>query len=168
MDRFFAHPLFLWMPLKLWQMVIRCPHEMCGGEMTASGIYQKTCQVIDVAGIYNMACEYLVCKCCKRKLPSWSFSIIFQLDVSHRYQFPGILTLRRACDMKVVGLLRQRGSGNSSSQIKNKLTEQHSEEWTMKTIQYLSQCQGFSLATTTGLIVQKTFENPPDLAPIPG
>ncbi|KAH3890652.1 hypothetical protein DPMN_014737 [Dreissena polymorpha] len=120
-DRYFARPLFLWMPCKIWRLKLVCPHAHCNKrELISAGIHQKVRQVVDVSGFYNMASEYLQCTDCDRKVISWSHDILSQLDVGHRVQFPCILTAMLACDMQVILLLRNRGLGNSSSQIQKK------------------------------------------------
>ncbi|XP_057189356.1 uncharacterized protein LOC130554003 [Triplophysa rosa] len=165
---YFGHPFFLWMPRKLWRVKLTCPHSDCvKEELTSTGLHQEIRQVIAVETSYFMASEYLSCRRCKRRVISWSFDIVSQLDVSHRLQFPCILTLKLACDMRVVRLLRQRGLGNSSSQIQKKLEEQHSETWLQKTIQYLTDCQSLCGAVTSGLVSPVSFQDPPAMLDVP-
>lgn len=58
MERYFAHPLLLWMPRKVWQVKLYCPHSDCErGELTSSGLHQKIRQVVDVDGSYYLAAE---------------------------------------------------------------------------------------------------------------
>ena len=52
----------------------------------------------------------------------------------------------------------------SASQIRCKIQEQHSEVWLQKCIQYMTDCQGFSTAAATGLILPLRYE---ELAPVP-
>ena len=161
-DRYFARPLFLWMPRKQWKVKLVCPHSTCEKrELTSAGIHQKVRQVTDINGFYSMACETLECQKCKRKMLSWSHSILSQLDVGHRVQFPCILTAKLACDMKVVRLLRNRGLGNSCSQNQRKLDEQHGEKWLETVLHYLTDCSGFSSMVST------TFAEPPERSPVP-
>ena len=70
--------------------------------------------------------------------------------MDHNLQFPTILTYRYACDVRVIRLLR-RGLGNSATQLQRKLTEQHSERWLVRTIQYLNDCKNFRDASNIGL-----------------
>ncbi|EDO38029.1 predicted protein [Nematostella vectensis] len=133
-DYYFAQPLLLWMPRKLWKVVLKCPQEGCNRNLTSAGLYQKTRQVVDIDGNYNLAAEYLECGQCKKKVISWSPAIVSQLDPGHKLQFQVILTYKYACDVRVVRMLRNRGLGNSSSMLHKKLTEQHSEKWLQKTI----------------------------------
>lgn len=167
-DRYFSRPLFLWMPRRLWLVKLYCPQQGCNRvELTSVGIYNKVRQVLDVNGYYTIAGETLICPACKKRMVSWNQKIIQQLDLGHQLQFPCILTYRYACDLKIIRLLRQRGIGNSASQIRAKIQEQHSEVWLQKCIQYMTDCQGFSLAAATGLILPPRHEEPPTLAPVP-
>ncbi|KAK1902981.1 hypothetical protein KUDE01_005941 [Dissostichus eleginoides] len=114
----------------------------------ATGLHQKIRQVVAVGKMYFVASEYLSCRRCKRKVISWSHGLISQLDIGHRVQFPCILTSKLACDFEVASLMRQRGLGNSSSQIQRKLQERHAEVWMQKTVQYLQDCKGIASAVT--------------------
>lgn len=80
---------------------------------------------------------------------SWNQRFIQQLNLGHQLQFP----------------CRQHGVSNGASQIKAKIQEQHSEVWLQKCIQYMTDCQGFSLAAA--LILPPKHEEPPALAPVP-
>ncbi|KAI9534628.1 hypothetical protein NQZ68_012861 [Dissostichus eleginoides] len=113
-----------------------------------AGLHQKIRQVVAVGKMYFVASEYLSCRRCKRKVISWSHGLISQLDIGHRVQFPCILTSKLACDFEVASLMRQRGLGNSSSQIQRKLQERHAEVWMQKTVQYLQDCKGIASAVT--------------------
>nr|XP_034315334.1 mucin-5B-like [Crassostrea gigas] len=138
-DRYFSRPLFLWMPRRLWLVKLYCPQQGCNRvELTSVGIYNKVRQVLDVNGYYTIAGETLICPACKKRMVSWNQKIIQQLDLGHQLQFPCILTYRYACDLKIIRLLRQRGIGNSASQIRAKIQEQHSEVWLQKCIQYMT------------------------------
>ena len=167
-DRYFARPLFLWMPRKQWKVKLYCPQPDCEKrELASAGINQKVRQVADIDGFYNMACDNLECMKCRRRVLSWSHAILSQLDIGHRVQFPCILTAKLACDMKVVRLLRNRGLGNSCSQIQKKLEEQHGERWLQNVLHYLTDCSGFSSAADSSLLVNPTFAQPPERAPVP-
>ncbi|CAB3985036.1 Hypothetical predicted protein [Paramuricea clavata] len=90
-----------------------------------------------------------------------------QLDPGHQLQFPVLITYQYACDVKVIRLLRQRSLGNSSTVLQKKLSEQHSEKWLQKSIQYLTECKFFAEASKSGLIIAKEFEEPPKFVPVP-
>ena len=179
MDRYFARPLFLWMPRRLWKIQLFCPHSDCQGtestestsagtELTSAGIYPRVRQVMDLTGWYSMAAEYLECKSCKRKVISWSNNIVSQLDIAHRVQFPCVMTYQLACDMKVVRMLRRRGMGNSSTQIQKKLAESHNEVWLEKVIHYLRDCDGFAKFTKrVGFRPSSGYHNHPPQKPVP-
>ncbi|XP_058490578.1 uncharacterized protein LOC131462991 [Solea solea] len=54
--------------------------------------------------------------------------------------------------MQVVRLMRQRGLGNSSSQLQKQLEEQHAESWLGRQIQFLTEYRGVARAISSGLI----------------
>ncbi|KAH3735329.1 hypothetical protein DPMN_041820 [Dreissena polymorpha] len=167
-DRYFARPLFLWMPRKQWKVQLYCPHPGCDRqELASAGINQKVRQVVDIDGYYNLACDNLECMKCRRRVLSWSHSILSQLDIGHRVQFPCILTAKHACDRKIVLLLRNRGLGNSCSQIRKKVDEQHDEAWLNSNAHYLTDCSGFIDAAHSGLLVNRTISDPPERAALP-
>ncbi|XP_073714915.1 uncharacterized protein [Misgurnus anguillicaudatus] len=168
LENYFGHPLLLWMPRKLWQLKLTCPHPDCQKDLlTSAGLHQKIRVVIALNSMYFVASEYLACRRCKRKVISWSHDIVSQLDIGHRVQFPCILTSKLACDFQVVCLMRQRGLGNSSSQIQRKLQERHAEVWLQKTVQYLTDCKGIASAVTSSLILPVTFEPLPPMPSVP-
>lgn len=110
MAQYFTRRLLLWMPRKLWAVKLLCPTATCAGqELTSAGMHTVVRHVLDIDGWYNMASEYLECKTCKKKYIGWSSEILKQLDVSHRVQFPAVLTYRYTCDPRLVRLLRMRG-----------------------------------------------------------
>lgn len=167
LEHYFGHPLMLWMPRKLWQVKLVCPHSDCNGELTSAGLHQKIRLVVGTENMYYLASEYLACRKCKRKVISWSHGIISQLDIGHRVQFPCILTSKLACDFSVVSLMRQRGLGNSSSQIQRKLQERHTDVWLQKTVQYMTDFDGINSAVKAGLIRPVCFTSPPTMLPVP-
>ena len=168
LDRYFAQWLLLWMPCKLWKVTLYCPHKGCDRKLlTSAGIYSTVRQVIDIDSNYNLAAEYLECRHCKRKVISWSPEIIKQLDTGHQLQFPVLLTYQYACDVRVIRLLRNRGLGNSSTQLQKKLTEEHSEKWLQKSAQYLTDCKYFANAFKSGLTGPLNFQEPPEFVPVP-
>ncbi|EDO29623.1 predicted protein [Nematostella vectensis] len=155
------------MPRKLWKVLLKCPQEGCNRNLTSAGLYQKTRQVVDIDGNYNLVAEYLECGQCKKKVISWSPAIVSQLDPGHKLQFPVILTYKYACDVRVVRMLRNRGLGNSSSMLQKKLTEQHSEKWLQKTIHYLTECAHYNKAAERHLVSRPNYEEPPTFNPPP-
>jgi len=93
---------------------------------------------------------------------------MLQVDIAHRSMFPCLLTAMKACDMNVVVLLRQRGLGNSASQVMKKIHEEHSTTYFKKTIQYLGAAKSFKRAATSGLIQPtSTLQEPPPMMPVP-
>lgn len=167
-EGYFGHPLFLWMPRKLWRVRLLCPHGDCGKEeLTSAGLHQRARQVVGVTGSYFMVAEYLACKACKRKVISWSHNVVSQLDIGHRTMFPCILTSKLGCDMQVVRLMRQRDLGYSSSQLQKQLEEQHTEVWLQKQLQFLTDCSGIARAASTGLVAPVTIGDMPVMMPVP-
>ena len=152
LDRYFAQRLLLWMPCKLWKVTLYCPNEGCDKKpLTSAGIYSIVRQVVDIDSDYNLVAEYLECRCCARKVISWSPEIVKQLDTGHQVQFPVLLNYQYACDVRVIRLLGNRGLGNSSTQLQKKLTEENSEKWLQKSAQYLTDCKYFTNASKSGL-----------------
>lgn len=92
-DRFFAHPLLVWMPYKLWKVKVVCPNPACGGhQLTGAGLHKRARRVLDVDRIYNMVTETLTCTKCRCTHVSWSQTVLMQLDLAHRSEFRVILT----------------------------------------------------------------------------
>ncbi|XP_038072943.1 uncharacterized protein LOC119741264 [Patiria miniata] len=167
-DNYFAQKLLLWLPRRLWRVKLYCPQPLCiNRELTSAGLYPHIRQVVDIDSRYNLATEYLECSHCRRKVISWSDDILKQLSVPQQTQFPVILTYKKACDVKVIRLLRQRGLGNSASQLQKKIHEQHSESWLMKTAHYLSDCKIFVDASNQGLISMPNLEEPVPFVALP-
>mgnify|MGYP000055448152 CR=1 FL=1 len=167
-DLYFAQRLLLWMPRKLWKVTLNCPHQECDKQpLTSTGIYNTVRQVVDIDSNYNLATEYLECKNCKRKITTCSPGIIKQLVIGHQLQFPLLLTYQYACDVRVIRLLRQRGLGNSSTQLQIKLNKEHSEKYLQQSPQYLTECKYLSRASTIGLTSTIQFKEPPQFNAVP-
>ncbi len=82
------------------RMQLLCPHPDCAkSELTSAGLHQRIRQVVGVSSSYYLASEYLAYKSCKRKFISWSHTIVSQLDIGHRIQFPCTLTTKLGCDI---------------------------------------------------------------------
>ena len=107
-NNYFSQCLLVWMPRKLWQVKLNCPHADCDKHpLTSAGLYPHVRQVLDLDGYYSLVAEYLEYLKCKRKVISWSQGILNQMNVGHIRQFPLIVTYNYACDVRVVRLLRQ-------------------------------------------------------------
>ena len=98
---------------------------------------------------------------------AWAHNILTQLDMDRQLLFPCILTAKFACDRKVVGLLRQRGLGNSSSMVCHQLEEAHGERYLREVHHYLTNCKTFMAASLAGLVSTTNLEAPPPLIPVP-
>ncbi|CAK6959843.1 uncharacterized protein LOC117764855, partial [Scomber scombrus] len=143
-DRFFAHPLLLWMPYKLWKVKVVCPNPGCGQhQLTGAGLHKRARQVLDIDRIYNLVTETLTCTKCRSSHVSWSQTVLTQLDLAHRSEFRVILTRKFACDVRVIRLLRERGLGNSPTRVLKQLKENHTEEWLNRVARYTTECVGF-------------------------
>ena len=87
-DRYFAHILFLWMPLIVLGVLLHCPHTdpesdiSCHGNLSRSGMYQKTRLVFDMDTYYILATEYLRCLRCERKVILKYINFIISLTKS--------------------------------------------------------------------------------------
>ncbi|RXN19565.1 Epithelial-stromal interaction 1 [Labeo rohita] len=137
----------------------------CGKHrLTVAGLYRTVRKVLDIDKWYDLATEYLECKCCKKKYTAWSEYILGQLDMGHHSQFPALLTYRYSCDDRVLRMMRVRTLGNSVTQLYKKLMEQHSEAWTQHVLQYLTACKPF---TRSSLVQPPVFAEPPLLSALP-
>lgn len=63
--------------------------------------------------------------------------------------------------------LRQRGLGNSSTQLQKKLHEEHSEKHLQSTAHYLTECQHFAKQVRSLFTGPHTFQEPPSFVPMP-
>lgn len=77
------------------------------------------------------------------------------------------MTFKLGCDMKVVRLMRQRGLGNSSSQLQKQLEEQHAEAWLCKQIQFLTDYRGLSRAIAAQLVSPVQMGDLPVMTAVP-
>ncbi|XP_031172172.2 uncharacterized protein LOC116061928 isoform X2 [Sander lucioperca] len=150
-DRFFAHPLLVWMPYKLWKVKVVCPNPVCGQhQLTGGGLHKRARQVLDVDRIYNMVTETLTCTKCRSTHVSWSQTVLKQLDLAHRSEFRVILT--------------QKGLGNSPTRVLKQLRENHTEEWLHRVARYTTECVDF--LQRPGLLPM-AFPEPPEPAVVP-
>ncbi|XP_030266267.1 uncharacterized protein LOC115577368 [Sparus aurata] len=164
-DRFFAHPLLVWMPYKLWKVKVVCPNPACERhQLTGAGLHKRAHRVLDVDRMYNMVTETLTCTKCRANHVSWSQTVLKQLDLAHRSEFRVILTQKYACDIRVIRLLRERGLGNSPTRVLKQLGENHPEEWLQRATRYTTECLDF--LQRPGLLPM-AFPEPPEPAVVP-
>lgn len=91
--RFFAHPLFLWMPYRLWKVRLLCTNKACTKHpLSSGGIHRRVRQVLDIDRYYNLVTETLICSKCRTSYLSYNKEILEQLDWAHRSEFRVILT----------------------------------------------------------------------------
>ncbi|XP_035985547.1 uncharacterized protein LOC118559003 [Fundulus heteroclitus] len=162
--RFFAHPLLLWMPYRLWKVRFLCTDPACKHTLSSGGLHRRVRQVLDIDRFYNLVTETLICSKCRRSYLSWNREILEQLDMAHRSEFRVILTRRYACDIRVIRLLRERGLGNGPVRLIGQLKENHSEEWLKRVACYTRACAGF---ISKGCLLTPTFEEPPKPVALP-
>lgn len=74
---------------------------------------------------------------------------------------------RLACDMSVVSLLRSRGVGNSASQLRAKLDEQHCRKYQCQVTHYLYDCRGFARSKSDQVVAFEGTDSPPPRLPVP-
>lgn len=59
-NNYFAQHLLVWMPRKLWQVKLHCPHADCDKHsLTSAGLYPHVRQVLVVDSYYSLVTEYL-------------------------------------------------------------------------------------------------------------
>ena len=152
---YFRRRVFLWMPKRMWDIVLHCP--TCNHPartLQSKGLYPRVRLVLDIKDYYYLAAEYHFCKACNGTFIAWDKRILDQLPSGVRHRFPVILTYKYACDSAVMSLLRSRTLGNSPGALQNSICELHSEEWMRKCIAYLSACKQHKAAA-------ETFRQPP-------
>ncbi|MEQ2183259.1 hypothetical protein GOODEAATRI_030909 [Goodea atripinnis] len=86
-DRFFTHPLLMWMPYKLWKVKVVCTNPCGGTQLTGAGLHKRARRVLDFDRIYTMVTETLTCAKCNASHVSWSQALLQQLDLAHRSEF---------------------------------------------------------------------------------
>ncbi|MED6256560.1 hypothetical protein ATANTOWER_028874, partial [Ataeniobius toweri] len=92
--RFFAHPLLLWMPYRLWKVQLLCADQACKHPLSSGGLHRRVRQVLDIDRFYNLVTETLICSKCRQSYLSWNREILEQLDMAHRSEFRVILSRR--------------------------------------------------------------------------
>ena len=65
-ERYFTHRLLMWMPVNIWGLDLRCPHEGCAGGLTRAGVHKTVRLVLDIDCYYNIATENLRCNKCRK------------------------------------------------------------------------------------------------------
>ena len=167
-DTYFRRRIFLWMPKRMWDIVLVCPTcNLPSRTLQSKGLYPRVRLVLDIKDYYYLAAEYHYCKACNDTFIAWDRRILNLLPDGVRLTFPVILTYKYACDTAVITLLRSRTLGNSPSALQNTVCELHSEEWMRKCVSYLSACKRHQAASHTFLQTpveyqkEQQFKNPP-------
>jgi len=91
-DRFFTHPLMVWIPSRLWKVTVFCPD--CGKQLTGSGVHKRSRKVLDIDRYHLMVSETLKCTVCSTQHLWTSQTVRNQLDLPHQQLFRLILTQR--------------------------------------------------------------------------
>ncbi|XP_053730492.1 uncharacterized protein LOC128764612 [Synchiropus splendidus] len=154
---FFQQPFFLWMPYRMWAYPLKCP--TCKSSLRAAGLYKTVRRVLDRSRWYFMGTEYLECHGCRKKVAGWSQAILEQLDLSHRREFPAVLTYRLACDKALINTLKVRTLGNSATRLHATLVEEHTTAWIHQSHKYLG------VLCKLGVERSRPF---PQMHPVPG
>jgi hypothetical protein len=150
LGQYFRRRLFLWQPRSAYGYNFKCTakkksysgskQQPCGLPLTGKGIYRTLRKVIDIDEVYHLGTEYYQCsdkKGCNATYPAWASSILLQLPIGIRSQFPALLTYRHAVDKKVVNMLRSRTLGNSPTVLQQQIASQHFTTHLTKSYQYL-------------------------------
>ena len=93
--------------------------------------------------------------------------MLSQLPNGVRAHFLVVHTRKYACDRAVVGLLRSRTPGNSSTALRNNLQEVHSEEWLLKQLCYLTDCERYRKDLQGLCLPPATYKEPLPFPPFP-
>ena len=93
-DVYFGVPLFLWLPRRLWGVLLSCPE--CGSVLTGFGMHSRLRKAIDLELGYWMATERLTCPRCRpqKVYTAWDHRLVRQLDLGRQQQFPAVLTYK--------------------------------------------------------------------------
>ena len=150
----------------MWGISFKCT--VCKAKLTHGGLYQKAREVVDFDSRYYMVGECLRCSSCKLPICPWSPDLLKQLDPCHRAIFPATLSTQMALDNKCLTLLKRRSFGNTSTSLRETLSELHSEVWGKRVLEYLSACtlhkKGRHLFPAA---TDAPYESPPPYRPLP-
>ncbi|XP_071962853.1 uncharacterized protein [Antedon mediterranea] len=167
-NSYFGHRLLLWLPRKTWQVKLVCPRPECKSyPLTSGGLHGIVRPVLDLDCHYFLATEQLRCSNCKQRQIGWSENILKQLDLAHRLQFPVVLSYHLACDNRVLQLLKYRGLGNSPSQLRQQVLEQHTRRWNERVALYLENCKKFCGSRDDYVIAASKFDEVSKMIPVP-
>lgn len=165
---YFLRRLFLWMPKRMWDVLLTCPAcNIPERTLQSKGLYTRVRLVLDIKDYYYLAAEYHYCKACKGTFIAWDNRILDCLPDGIRLKFPVVLTYKYACDQAVISLLRSRTLGNSPGALQNRLREIHSDEWMGKVVSYLNDCKRHQ--TSSHLFHQPSveYQKAPELRDVP-
>ena len=134
----FLRKFCLWVPRMQYDFQIKCP--ICDRDVHSKGLHKTVRKVLDFDQIYYLATEWYMCQSCQKSLLGWDRRVIEQLPSYLKEKFPAVLTLKNACDKKVITFMRSRTLGNSTHALRNIILEMHSEGWIRQNLDYLTRC----------------------------
>ena len=164
-DRYHLLRLFLWMPRKMWKIDFLCPR--CKESLTSKGLYNRVRLVLDFKDFYYLAAEYMECRACKGTFIAWDHRMLEQLSDGVRARFPAVLTYKYSCDKSLLCLLYGRTLGNSPTAVHHAVQEAHSTEWMGRQIQFLSDCQRYSVGLRDLGLAVPTYDKPSPFRSLP-
>ena len=91
-------------------------------------------------GHYYLAAEYHGCRRCGGTYRSTDPRLVAQLSDSLRDRYPVVTSHRFAIDRTLLGLMRGRTLGNSPTALAASIAEQHSEDYCLRSLAYLGDC----------------------------
>ena len=139
-ETYHLRQLFLWMPRKMWSVDFKCP-KCPSRSLRSKGLYNHVRLVVGSQDMYYLATEYMDCLGCKGTYQAWDDKMLCQLTSDVRAWFPAILTRKYACDLSLLPHIRERTLGNSVTAFRNKLLAVHSQQWALKNLSYLGDCE---------------------------
>ena len=101
---------------------------------------------------------YFICKILGSLHADFCESIFFGFALLYRY----------SCDLRVVRLLRERTLGNTPTKLQKQVSEQHSEVYLQRVLQFLQAREPFHIQANRGMLSLGPPEKPlPKMMPVP-
>ena len=89
-------------------------------------------------------------------------------DFCESILFGFALLYRYSCDLRVVRLLRERTLGNTPTKLQKQVSEQHSEVYLQRVLQFLQAREQFHIQASRGMLSLGPPEKPlPKMMPVP-
>ncbi|KAK0139748.1 hypothetical protein N1851_023342 [Merluccius polli] len=161
---YFGHPLFLWMPRKLWRVRLLCPHEDCGRRTDSADCTREYdsgwCQHDLLHGV-----RVSVLQGVQAKVISWTRNIIRQLDIAIK-SIPRPPDLQAGCDIRSCGRCVRGVWATAAASCKDRWLSTP-EVWLQKQLQFLTDCSGFARAVSAGLVAPMAIGDTPKMMEVP-